>query len=335
MKRVSDRVEIFGAGLAGLVASIKLAQRGLEVHLYERQRRIGGHPDWHPSIHTTVLNADETWDYLGMDLGGCFQHVDTISFYRYGQKKLLALDHMYACERGPREGALDTYLYHQALGLGVEMHFLKGFERERITQTEKVIIATGLETDVYRQLGLPFVPVFGYRGVQETGPACTLTCYMARCTERDFGYVATDHELLFALLFSRGQLGPSRLQEFEQLLATTEGIHIDKWSYSTGAIPTRAQLFHQGLVLAGTLSGMIDPFLLHGVSGALTSGCIAAQAITDPQGARGEFHRLARNFAIKRALKELALRLPLKRVSVPAMMLVDSRLQGVGFVRQR
>jgi flavin-dependent dehydrogenase len=86
------------------------------------------------------------------------------------------------------------------------------------------------------------------------------------------------------------------------------------------------------LVLAGTLSGMIDPFLLHGISGALTSGKIAAQAFIDRDGAIREFCRLAKNFELKKRLKQLSVRLSLKQLTFPLMMWVDSRLRGVGFV---
>jgi flavin-dependent dehydrogenase len=156
---------------------------------------------------------------------------------------------------------------------------------------------------------------------------------MSRCTNYDFAYLAADHGLLFALLFSRQRLAEASLGEFQQLLKSTEGIQIARWAFSMGAIPTEPRLFYKGYVLTGTLSGMIDPFLLHGISGALTSGKIAAQALLDRQGAIREFRHLTRNFHLKKALKALSVRLPSKSVTLPLMMWMDNHLCGVGFVK--
>ena len=332
MSKSRTRVDIYGAGLAGLVAAIHLAEEGFEVHIFDSQRRIGGNPKWHPSVQTTVLEPEQTWKHIGIDLSRCFRQVDSITFYRYGRKKVFALESMYVCERGPREGSLDTFLFEKMVKVGVEFHPLVKLDVSRLKTARNVIVATGLEAEVYQQLSIPHVPIYGYRGVKRTGLDSVLISYMSRYTNYDFAYLAADRGLLFALLFSRKRLAESSLHEFQQILKATEGIQINKWVCSTGAVPTRAQLFHKGLVLAGTLSGMIDPFLLHGMSGALTSGKVAAQTFIDRDSAIREFHWLAKNFKLKRRLKELSERLPLKQVTFPLMMLVDSRLRGVGFV---
>jgi flavin-dependent dehydrogenase len=329
---VATVVQIYGAGLAGLVAAITLAQEGFEVHLFDQQRRVGGHPDWHPSIQTTVLKPGRTWEYIGVDLSACFERVDSIRFYRYGRKTSFTLENMYVCERGPRKGSLDAFLYARANDLGVAFHPQARFDATHLKADQNIIVATGLETTVFQQLGIPYVPVYGYRGVMRTARNRVLVSYMDACTNYDFAYLASHHGLLFALLFSRRELVHSSLGEFQRILESTEDIQFKRWMHSTGAVPLKAQLFHQGLVLAGTVSGMIDPFLLHGMSGALTSGKIAAQAFMDRAAASREFQHLARNFGLKKAMKELSVLLPLKRLTLPLMMLLDSHLQGVGFV---
>jgi len=331
MSKTRTSVGIYGAGPAGLVAAINLAREGFEVHLFD-QHGIGGNPEWHPSIQTTVLKPERTWEYIGIDLSDCFRQVNLVTFYRYERKKVFALENMYVCERGSRKGSLDTYLYEKATGVGVTFHPSGKLDVDRLNPSRDTIVATGLETSVYRQLDIPYVPIYGYRGVKKTKRGVGLISYISKCTNYDFAYLAADRGLLFALLFSRQGLARDSLDEFQQLLKDTEGIQFNKWTYSTGAVSTKAQLFHRGLVLAGTLSGMIDPFLLHGISGALTSGKIAAQAFVDRDGAIREFRRLARNFELKKRLKALSVRLPLKQVMLPLMMLVDSRLRGVGFV---
>ena len=333
MSSSRSRVDIYGAGIAGLVAAIHLAREGLEVHLFDSQIRIGGNQHWHPSVQTTILQLEKTEQYIGLDLADCFRRVNQITFYRYGRKKTFALDNMYVCERGPGKTSLDTRLHEQAVALGVHDHFSTQFSYPQPESGSNVILATGLDAQVYQQFGIPFVPIYGYRGITRTERGAILISYMSRCTNYDFAYLAADHGLLFALLFSRQRLADASLGEFQQLLKSTEGIQITRWAFSTGAIPTGPRLFYKGYVLTGTLSGMIDPFLLHGISGALTSGKIAARAFLDRQEAIREFRYLTRNFELKKALKALSVRLPFKATTLPLMMWIDSHLCGVGFIK--
>jgi flavin-dependent dehydrogenase len=326
---MSASIDIYGAGLSGLVAAIHLAREGFDVRLFDRHK-VGGNPEWNPSIQTTVLNPQQMWEYIGMDLSDCFRRVNSITFYRYGCKKTFILENMYICERGPRKGSLETCLHERAADAGVAFHLI---DRLGLSFTpQNTIIATGLEANVYKQLNIPHVPIYGYRGVKKTERDRALVSYMYEWTNYDFAYLAADRQLLFALLFSRQGLTEDSLAKFRRTLEATEGIQFDKWTYSIGAIPIGTQLFHNELVLAGTLSGMIDPFLLHGISGALTSGKIAAQAFMDRDAAIREFRWLAKNFELKKRLKALSVRLPLKQVTLPLMMLVDSKLRGVGFI---
>jgi flavin-dependent dehydrogenase len=106
-----------------------------------------------------------------------------------------------------------------------------------------------------------------------------------------------------AVLFSRGkQLDASVKTRFERELAENDGIVFDEWnSLNIGALPVanarNPRLFARNLILAGTLSGSIDPFLLFGVHGALVSGKVAAVAVSDHQKGLEEFRRINRMFA--------------------------------------
>jgi len=326
-----ERVDIYGAGPAGLVAAIELIANGFDVHIYDRYG-VGGNRAWHPSIQTVAFHPSRTWDYIGIDLSPCFHKVEAITFHRYGRKKVFSLENMHVCERGPRAGSLDRYLLDKAMSMGAVVTDGIGFSANQPDSAGHTIVATGLDTAVYEELGIPHTPIYGYRGVADTQIEPTLITYMAQCTNYDFAYLAADQGTLFALLFSRKQLATDSLNEFQQLLRQTEGIEIDRWTCSTGSVPTQAQLFHKGQILAGTLSGMIDPFLLSGISGALISGKIAAQAVIDPESANSEFRWFTRNFSLKQHLKALSTRIPFKQLSIPLMMLVDSRIRGVGFI---
>jgi flavin-dependent dehydrogenase len=331
--RKKKTVSIYGAGLSGLVAAINLAENDFEVHVYDQYDRIGGNPAWHPSIQTTVLNPEKTWDYIGMNLSQCFNKVESVRFYRYGKKKDFTLDNLYVCERGPRYNSLEYTLFKNAQKIGVKFYFKKTFDTLKILEGENIIISTGLSLKVYSLLNIPFINIYGYRGVLNEKFDRILITYMLKCTNYDFAYLASDHGLLFALLFSRKRLDENNLNEFKKVLKETEDIHIKKWIYSVGALPVNKQLIHNGLILSGTLSGMIDPFVLHGISGALTSGKIAALYLTDRDKALDEFKILSSRYKIKKALKAISFRLPLKSYTIPIMMFVDAHLKGVGFVK--
>jgi len=330
---MTKRVEIYGAGISGLVAAIQLARQGFEVHLFDREERIGGNQIWHPSIQTTNLNLDKTSQYIEIELKNLFHPINNIIFYRYGRRSTFSLPDMYACERGPREKSLDFALGKLASDVGVIFHPGVEFSKRLSSHNASTIVATGLNIESYQELGIPYVLIKGYRALTKTNLNSILFTYMSKCTNYDFAYIAATNELLFCLLFSRGMISDRNLSQLKILLKDTEKIEFNNWEYSHGALPKEPHLFWGDWILTGTLSGMIDPYLLHGISGAMISGKIAALAVSDPSKAEVEFQWFSKNFLIKKCLKSVSSRLPLKRFFVPAMMWVDNHLQGVGFVK--
>ena len=99
-----------------------------------------------------------------------------------------------------------------------------------------------------------------------------------------------------------------------QHLLESENLTFDNWHFSTGCVPLETNLVKNSVVLAGTISGMIDPFYLNGISAALISGKIAALFFTDKKRAFQEFNRFTRNFHLKRALKLISEKLPIKKM---------------------
>lgn len=85
------------------------------------------------------------------------------------------------------------------------------------------------------------------------------------------------------VLEKRGRVGgssewhPSAHQQTLDLVSTSD----DNWHFSTGCVPLEKNPVKDGLVLAGTMSGMIDPFHLNGMSPALISGKIAPRWLHD------------------------------------------------------
>jgi flavin-dependent dehydrogenase len=122
------------------------------------------------------------------------------------------------------------------------------------------------------------------------------------------------------------------LDAFRKNLLETEGLVLDDWKFSKGCIPVQKSLFKDGVVLAGTISGMIDPFYLNGISGALISGKIAALFFMDQKRALKQFSWFTRNFRLKRFLKSIADRLPIKAYSAPAICMLNNRFRWVGVI---
>jgi flavin-dependent dehydrogenase len=106
-----------------------------------------------------------------------------------------------------------------------------------------------------------------------------------------------------ACLFSRGKpLDVDVKDRFRTQLEKNDGIAFDRWdAISIGALPVASihnpSLFARNYILAGTLSGTMDPFLLFGVHGALVSGKIAALAVRDHRAGLEEFRRVNKHYA--------------------------------------
>ena len=154
-----------------------------------------------------------------------------------------------------------------------------------------------------------------------------------KCTNYDFAYMTAKNGLLFALLFSRKNLDENNLLEFREIVNLTENVIFDKWLPSQGALSDQMKLFAGNFILTGSISGMIDPFVLHGISGALTSGKVAAEVFLNKDKAIREFKWLSKNYRAKKLIKYISSKLPLKSYSIPVMMLLDAHLRGVGFTK--
>jgi flavin-dependent dehydrogenase len=121
------------------------------------------------------------------------------------------------------------------------------------------------------------------------------------------------------------------------------GLDFEKWLYFTGRVPTGSarnpRLFQDGYILAGTLSGAMDPGALFGIHGAILSGKVAATAVDNPDLAINEFKDLTRfyriSFYLRRffsrvrgglAMMDFNVRHPL--FSYPMMLLTSGSVPG-------
>jgi flavin-dependent dehydrogenase len=333
----NKKVIIFGAGISGLVAAINLARGGFPVEVAEKRERIGGSSVWHPSIHQQTFNVAKTSEYIDIDVSSCFTPVKKHTFCFYGHTSKVDMpENSVVCEKGPRPSSIENLLYAKAREYGVQFIFGEVLDSKTIDLRRKdgygCIVATGLEQDAYRILNIKHTNVQGFRGSGMAKESETVFSYFGDYTNHDFAYLASLRDLMFCLLFSRKGIDEHNLQVFRQHLLESTGIVFDDWRFSTGRVPLETNLKKNGTVLAGTISGMIDPFFLNGISGGLISGKIAAMYFINPEEAVKEFGRFTRSFYLKRALKLMSMKTPGKQFTFPIFTLINSKIKWVGVI---
>jgi len=293
-------IHIIGAGLSGMVAGITLAREGCRVTISDAQKKIGGSPLLHPSVHTTPAQLPELNNYTGIDFSGVFVPCDPYPVF-YNKTGRLAFppyvkhNRAYCVERGPRPSSIDSFLYKIAVKEGVRFEFGKKYDFQ--FTGPGTIVATGLDAAGYGAFGIPCRLVYGAWSAREIDDLrATGTIYMGPFST-DYGYTAQINGLDYNLLFSRRPVKDGDLAAYR---ATLKKIGIagypDPWQPVTMAVPAAARLFAGDVILAGTLSGMIEPFWGYGIVGAIISGRIAAGAVMDRSAAEREFEQFNRGF---------------------------------------
>lgn len=326
---------IFGAGISGLTAAVNLARNGFSVEVIEKRNRIGGSPTWHPSVHQQTFDVAKTCGYIGIDISACFTPVKRHAFYFYGRNSVIDNPrNSVVCEKGPRPSSVESFLYAKAMDCGVQFFFGQPFDKETVDLKRRdgfrCIVATGLEESPYRLLDIKRTGIQGFRASRIVNEGGVVMSYFGDYTNHDFAYVASSGDLAFALLFSRSGVNEKNLEAFTRHLVESAGVGFSDWQFSSGCVPLETNLTKDGLVLAGTISGMIDPFFLNGISPAMISGKIAALFFMEPERAIREFEWFTRNFAVKRALRFLSITAPFKQFSFPVITYINSRFGPVG-----
>ncbi len=302
---------IVGAGLAGLVAAVNLVREGYDVLVRERRREVGGETDI-KGLEGRVINIgdgspmdlERMSAYTGIDFSPVAVPLKSIRNHLYGRSYDLDFYEAaptYLVERGPSPTSIDKYLFELASSEGVRFSL-----NDPVTDFGQLppdtIVATGLFGESWPALEVPHLPVFGYLAMSKTAEMePRVIIYFDEYT-RDYAFYSQVNGSCGAVLFSRGKpLDPSVKDRFRRQLEENDGISFDDWhSVNIGALPvalsSNPRLFARNLILAGTLSGTIDPLLLFGVHGALVSGKVAAIAVADHQRGLEEFERVNRAF---------------------------------------
>ncbi len=298
---------IVGAGLSGLVAAINLVRDGFRVIVRERRTSIGGTTDirglegkYINIGDGTPIDPERIRSYTSIDISGAAVRLERVTSHLYGRTVELEFyknTPAYLFERGPRETSLDVHLYNLAVSEGVEFSF-----SDTVTDFDSLppdsIIASGLFPEGFRMLNVPCVPVYGYLAMGETDDKRPKVILYFDEFTRDYAFYSQVNGARGAVLFSRGKpLNPDVKDRFARMLEENDGISFDWWqAVNIGLLPVKQpdnpRLFARNLILAGTISGTMDPLMLFGVHGALISGKIAAIAVKDHQKALVEFQRI-------------------------------------------
>jgi len=314
---MGKEIQILGAGLSGMVAAINLAKQGYEVTILDRSAGIGGSETLHPSVHGTPVRKERTWGYVGIDLSSCFHTPQDIRFY-FGSNgyRIPAGEayEVYAVERGNRASSIDSFLYQKAQELGIRFEFSRDIKSHQ-ELTAGSIIASGLFPEMYDSLQVPSVKVHCYMLQFETDKPTEIVGYFDNYIG-DYYYHGVVNGILFGLLFQRKPFPRDALKRCQEFLKEREGLPIEDWTFMPVWVPVASirnpRLFAEDKILAGTISGMMDPVMLFGIVGAILSGKIAALAVYDRDQAIRDFRFYTRNWRRNYINRKIFERLPFR-----------------------
>jgi hypothetical protein len=339
------RIEIVGAGLAGLVAGTCLAREGFEVVIHERQAHVGGRPAVRPDPAGSPFDLERLAAFTGIDISPACRLNREFAFSIWGRRHVLRYSEgckTYMVERGARESSLDSLLLREARAAGVSIRHGDSFDSPRDFDAlpSGSIITVGLEEDGYRHLGVPSIPLYGYYARGKSARMEPEVCLYFDSYTKDYGFTSNINGCCFAFLIGiKGQVADDGAERFRRQVEADTDYRLHGWQTFDEAVlphasPRVPRLFHGNRILAGTAAGMMDPVLYFGMLGAMVSGRIAATAVTNPALAEQQFRQATANYRHAWRAKALLNRTPdmLRRRTLEALLPV---LSGSPAVLQR
>ena len=329
-------IQIYGAGISGLVAAINLAREGYDVTVFEKEDRIGGSKKCTPSVHMTPLHFQKMRDYIGIDVEPCFSELQLFKAYIYNKIVLFNPSKLYVTERGPNKSSLDYYLYQKALKEGVNFEFSHPLKREMIPNIpDGSIIATGGYSLLCSDLKVYHVPIIHYDSHMRINNDKNYCIAYFDSYLVGYGYVAAKDGLISAQVgFTLKQPYKKLIDVFKKQLNETEDLEFNKWSLVYDTFPGKTYLLKKihgkTFILAGMISGFLDPFFGFGVNSAMISGKIAATTVISRKKGTMEFKRftdkLNRMFLLSRVYDFL----PFKNIIIP--MFFNNEKRGLPII---
>ena len=145
-------VRVYGGGLAGLVAAIKMAEWGRRVELFEQRLRPGGMAEERPFVHSTRQDPRALERWLDLPLAEAFDRVERKTAWINGHRVEPGGSH-WSCLRGGEAGALDRLLLDRAIAAGVTIHHGRPFRPGIEANGETAVVATGHQPRRVRSAG--------------------------------------------------------------------------------------------------------------------------------------------------------------------------------------
>lgn len=333
-----SKIIIVGAGLSGMVAGINLARKGYEIEIWEGGKSVGEMEKLHPSVHATPINPQKVSEYIDIDITSSFTPCRRLAIYIRNKKNELNTGEMHLVERGGRNTSIDNFLYKKALDCGVKFKF-NTLVKKMSDIPEGSIVATGLVKEGMDAVGVKSDIGTGYYARKKLdNPEYRDVCMAwADDYSTDYGYLSVVNDLMFYVVFNRGDLTEAQAEKAKQHLIDTEGLEFPVWTFSHAHLPLLTpdslQLYKDKRILTGTLSGMIDPAALYGIHGALLSGKIAYLAVTNREKALDEFRRLNKNYERIRKISHYLRKMPMRLQLLNLMFTFPSVMgQGLRFI---
>ncbi|MDG6218735.1 MAG: NAD(P)-binding protein [Candidatus Thermoplasmatota archaeon] len=331
-------VTIYGAGISGLVAAINLAKEGYEVTVFEKEDRIGGSKKCTPSVHMTPFHFQKMNEYIEINVEPCFSKLDLFKAYIYNKIVIFNHSKLYVTERGPNQSSLDYYLYKKALKQGVSFEFSHPLTPELLLKiSDGSIIATGGYSCLCKDLHIYHVPFVHYdstKKINNTNNHC-FAFFNSYLTA--YGYVASKEGMISTQVGFRLNK-PHRIlvERFKKQIKDTENFEFENWTLVHDNFPARTynlkKVHGKTIILAGTLSGFLDPFFGFGVNSALISGKIAALTALSKKKGVQEYKKFTEKLNRMFLLSRFYDFLPLREMIIPRLF--NNAKKGLPLIKQ-
>ncbi len=341
---MGEKITIVGGGLSGMVAGINLCREGFEVEIWDGAKTLAQLERFHPSVHATPIDPQWVSNYIGIDVTPTF--TQTKYFRNYVENSAYDLNpaNFYNVERGGGKSSIDTYLYKIVKKMGITYRF-NHYVTDLKDIPERSIVATGFDKHGMDAVGIPYevgCGSYARKKLDESKYDAAVIGWFGKYSE-DYGYLSVANGLMFFMVFTRRPMTDENIEACKRHLEETEGLTFPEWDFFDGQGPAlrrdSLRLFKGKRVLAGTISGMIDPMGMFGICGALVSGKVAALAFTDKEKALKDFNEFNKNYQKVRIVSALMRGMPgrlslsrfmldFPRLSQPMLGLIDDGIPG-------
>jgi len=272
------KVEIIGAGPAGLAAAITLARRGIQTVVYERNAEVGArfHGDFQ-AIENWTFEKDALDELAEFGIDGTFAEavVREGIFFDAAERVRVVRSEMpafYLVRRGREPGTLDRALERQALAAGVEIRFGSACRE----LPESAIVASGPRRSDAVDVGFVF---------ETDQPDGVFAVFSDRLAPRGYAYllVSRGRGTVASCLyddFRRADDYLDRTVEFFRCKASLR-MSAPRRFAGTGNMHWPRQARRGKVLFAGEAAGFQDALWGFGIRSALVSGHLAACALAE------------------------------------------------------